>query len=478
MTKVHRYGLPELKHLKRGKILLSFLSPFICITRITHIFILITQPKTSTFSNLSYITSLIMSFDPSRPIDDEKVWFPKGMFVDNRTNSRFASDPEDDDRAFIFNSSDMKALNRFLGTGRLLPTTRNDYLRSLGILTTDPLSLDLGKEVDSLVTTYTKIKADCVYFREHTWRNIVDMAAQIRIYATMAGGTEETSYTVLMLKWIGDFHDENNKPKPDQARLKELKEGIQFVVDEELRIIKQLQAGAQEALAGLENFHGQCEQHESHISINATSLDAQLIREGNDIASMQKKIDAARAELEEYQARIDDKNKVLTDAPKYMWVWPIGTFIGVGLVQNAKNEIKGMREAMEKVQAVMDEYEAKHKTASRLQLNIMFVNSQVNNLTGEIRPAMRTLELLQGAWISMVTDLETIKQLINNDTDNIPPMILAKPQLQKIVNEWNELRDFASNYIQNSYLSESPENVSVEQYIHQLETRVFVATRC
>ncbi|TGO09625.1 hypothetical protein BTUL_0159g00100 [Botrytis tulipae] len=419
-----------------------------------------------------------MSFDPSRPIDDEKVWFPKGMFVDNRANSRFGFDAGDDERAFIFNSSDMKALNRFLGTGRLLPTTRNEYLRSLGILTTDPLSTDLANEVDSLVSTYTKIKSDSVYFRDHTWRRIVDMAAQIRIYATISGGTEETSYTVLMLKWIGDFHDENNKPNPDQAKLKELKEGIQWVVNEELRVIKQLQAGAEQALAGLEGFHGQCEQHESRIRVNATSLEAQLVREGNDIASMQKKIDAAQAELEEYQARIDGKNKVLTDAPKYMWVWPIGTFIGVGLVQAAKNEINGMTKAMEQVQAVMDEYEAKQKTASRLELNIRFVNGQVNNLTGEIRPAMRTLELLQGAWKSMVTDLETIKQLIDNDTENIPPMILARPQMQKIVNEWNELRDFASNYIQNSYLSESPENVSVQQYIHQLETRVFVASRC
>lgn len=135
------------------------------------------------------------------------------------------------------------------------------------------------------------------------------MAAQIRIYATMSGGTEETSYTVLMLKWIGDFHDENNKPNPDQAKLKELREGIQWVVNEELKVIKQLQAGAEQALAGLEGFHGQCEQHESSMRVNATSLEAQLVREGNDIASMQKKIDAAQAELEEYQARIDGSKK-------------------------------------------------------------------------------------------------------------------------------------------------------------------------
>lgn len=97
-----------------------------------------------------------MSFDPTRAIDDETVWFPKGMFVDNRKHSRF-SDADDAERAFIFNSSDIKALNRFLGTGRLLQTNRSDYLRSLGISPTDPLSTDLGKEIDSLVGTYTKV---------------------------------------------------------------------------------------------------------------------------------------------------------------------------------------------------------------------------------------------------------------------------------------------------------------------------------
>ncbi|QSZ36127.1 hypothetical protein DSL72_007252 [Monilinia vaccinii-corymbosi] len=94
-------------------------------------------------------------------------------------------------------------------------------------------------------------------------------------------------------------------------------------------------------------------------------------------------------------------------------------------------------------------------------LKSVFPQDQVKNLADEIGPAMRTLEHLQGSWKNMVTDLETIQQLINNDTQQIPPMILARPQLQKIVDEWNDLRQFATDYIQNSYLSESPETLSI-----------------
>ncbi|KAG8426305.1 hypothetical protein J3459_008219 [Metarhizium acridum] len=411
-------------------------------------------------------------FDPRQPITDPSVFSPRGMYVDNRSGKKGAQDDDDDDddKAFVFDASDMKALNRFLGTGRKLQTTRSEYLRWLGISDTPgEISAALGKELESLLKTYTSIKNDCTQFKDVTWNRIVDIAGDIKSYATMSGGKESTSYYVLMLKFIGDYHEENKKPNPDKDKLAELKESIQFTVDAELRKLGELQAGAQEALTGLGAFERVCEQHGLAVETNANSLEAQLKKEGNDIESMKAKIEDARAEIDDLQGQIDGKNQAIKDAPKYMWVWPIGTAIGTGIIVEAKKAIKRLKEAMEKVKKVLDDYESKMKTASRLETNLKFISRQVKDLGTEIGPAIKTLQKLQGAWKSMETDLTAIKDLIEFDTDNIPPMLITRPQLQGIVDEWNELKDYASNYIENAYLSDEPKSVSIAEYISELE---------
>lgn len=81
------------------------------------------------------------------------------MYVDNRRHNKGSLGKEvNDEKSFVFDASDMKALNRFLGTGRRLPTTRAEYLRSLGIVDNPgEVSKELGKEVETLVGTYSSV---------------------------------------------------------------------------------------------------------------------------------------------------------------------------------------------------------------------------------------------------------------------------------------------------------------------------------
>lgn len=48
--------------------------------------------------------------------------------------------------------------------------------------------------------------------------------------------------------------------------------------------------------------------------------------------------------------------------------------IGTGIIVEAKKAIKRLKAAMEKVQALLDDYESKMKTASRLETNLMFIS--------------------------------------------------------------------------------------------------------
>ena len=102
-------------------------------------------------------------FDPTKPISDPTIFYPNGLWINNHSLApkgvTVENANDDDPKTFALNAGSMKALNRFLGTGQLLQTTRYDYLRWLGVEdVSGEVSDDLGKEVDILVATFTKVR--------------------------------------------------------------------------------------------------------------------------------------------------------------------------------------------------------------------------------------------------------------------------------------------------------------------------------
>lgn len=55
---------------------------------------------------------------------------------------------------------------------------------------------------------------------------------------------------------------------------------------------------------------------------------------------------------------------------------------------------------------------------------------------------METIEKLEGAWETIYGDLQGIHELVENQTGNIPALLLEEKKLKKIVNQWNELAGF------------------------------------
>ncbi|PYI08651.1 hypothetical protein BO78DRAFT_416544 [Aspergillus sclerotiicarbonarius CBS 121057] len=407
---------------------------------------------------------------PRKPIDinDPDVWSPKGMFVNNN-RGRNTVPPDDDDKAFILNQSNMKALNRFLGTGRSLETSREAYFRSLAITDTpDQVSKALGDEVERMVEAYTNIRIDCTEFKETTWGKITDVAADIRSYATMAGGKVETSYYVLMLKCLGDYHDENKKPNPDPKRLSELTDSILYVVNTETKKIAELQKEGQEVVEGLSDFEAACAKYKKDLTTNDTNIKKQLEDEGADVQSMEEKITEANRKKTEIESEIDGYNKEIKKTPWYMWLGPIGMAVGVGITVHAQNQIKELSNSLQEVKDLLDEYKESKRVASLLVTNTQSIHKQIGDLGDEISPAIYTIQLLQGAWDNMAYSLSSIKELVEFDSSNIPPLLIADRLLQNIVDQWNELKDYAKDYIENSYISDVPEYIALDEYIDEL----------
>lgn len=91
-----------------------------------------------------------MGFDADRALSDETYWFPKALYNDNDT--------------FMLLTEDMIALNKYVWAGRLLPLTRDDYIRRLAISDSKEFSDPIWKEVDSLIGTYV-----AVWFLPPSW---------------------------------------------------------------------------------------------------------------------------------------------------------------------------------------------------------------------------------------------------------------------------------------------------------------------
>lgn len=97
--------------------------------------------------------SIMASFNPSKPIDDPTVWYPKGMYV-----KKEATEVAPSREVFILAQSDMASLNRYVWTAKLLPTTRDEYKQSLAITDGGVITREVWSAADNVLTTYGTVR--------------------------------------------------------------------------------------------------------------------------------------------------------------------------------------------------------------------------------------------------------------------------------------------------------------------------------
>ncbi|OTA07036.1 hypothetical protein A9Z42_0078350 [Trichoderma parareesei] len=411
-------------------------------------------------------------FDPTKPIDDETVWFPRGMLIDKKTQKLRPgphaprSGDDDGDQIFILEKGQMHALCRFLWTGKLLPTDRDQYVRYLGLVDTSVISKAVWSEIDNLIGTYTKISKDCTEFKDETWDKLTVLAGVIKTYSAIAGGTGTSSYYQAMLEWVGQYNDEKNKPDPDQSVLDELSESIKSAIDDEQGKITLIQDQVTKALEALTTFHDNCKVYETTIQGDEKSLQELLDKEGNNVDQLQAQIDADRADIKDAQTRIDEDCVLRLDTVlPYEYSVPIGTIAGAVIASQAEADIERLEKKIKDTQAALAADEAKLFAAKTLQADITSMRGQVTDLLDIIAPAIVTLEALQGAWAGMGADLQTLYDLFADSADSIPPMLLEKRQLQTIVEAWNDLKEYSGRYIENSFMSEEPKKQTMQDWL-------------
>jgi chromosome segregation ATPase len=144
-----------------------------------------------------------------------------------------------------------------------------------------------------------------------TWNGLTTLAGTIKTYATIAGGSSDSSYYQFMLELIGQYNDEMDKPNPDQKTLDDLAKSIKGVINQEQSKIKSIQDQVKDALDALTLFHDDCKRYESTLGGDQESLKSLLEEEGNDVEHLMSVIEEERKNIEDLQVDID-RGKYLT----------------------------------------------------------------------------------------------------------------------------------------------------------------------
>ncbi|KAL7801499.1 hypothetical protein V8C43DRAFT_301493 [Trichoderma afarasin] len=394
------------------------------------------------------------------------------MFIGNKaqqlTINVHAAD--EDDKTFILNHDKMVAFSRFLWTGKLLPTSRDAYVKTLGLTTTEEITDQVWDEIDNLLKTYTE-------FKEVTWDKLVHLSGQIKTYATMAGGTSRSSYYQGMLEWVGQYNNEKNKPDPDQKALDNLANDIKGTIEEEQKKIQDIQDHIKEALAALSTFHDNCKGYESTLEDDGKTLQALLEKEGNDVEHLTSEINKELKEIEDLRTHIDRDFQKIEESIFYVSVPFVGAIVSATVTFMAKADIDRLRAAMKGIQALLDASKEKLQTAYRLQGDISSMGTQLTGLVNVMNPAIATLEALQGAWAEINTDLQTLYDLFEDDKQSTPPILLEKRHLETIVDAWNDLKTYGMSspfidYIEHAFMTNDPEQVTIQEYVKQLDNAV------
>ncbi|KAI0453831.1 hypothetical protein F5B21DRAFT_504924 [Xylaria acuta] len=397
------------------------------------------------------------AFDPTKPIDDPSVWYPQGMYV--QQEKRDGEGP-----VFVLAQTDMASLNRYAWTGKLLPVTRDEYTLSLGISDGSEISEPVWGAVDLLLGKYSTMKTDTSQFLDITWPSIVDLSNNIYNFSALAGGKDDSSYYASMLKWVGMYNDETDPDKKEEYR-----QSIQQITKTMYDKTQTLHDKAEESKQALIKFEEATRTSQVALTSSSSQLSDLLEGEDGEITELKDQISQSLKDIEAYQKEIDADRLTIEQTAYYVWIPFAGTIAAVSVLLVTENDIHRLEKAIKTVRDTINQEKAKLQAAMRLQSDITSMSMQVDKLVDLFGPVITTLEMLQGAWEKMGSDLNSLNELFNDQGTDIPPMLMEQIQLNQIIDQWNALKNCVDQYRQNAYLSDQPSKESLDDYLAELQ---------
>ncbi|OJJ33367.1 hypothetical protein ASPWEDRAFT_70912 [Aspergillus wentii DTO 134E9] len=340
---------------------------------------------------------------------------------------------------------------RYVWEGCCLPTTRKEYMDRFGITELAPSSDTdktllggISSELNNILKTYADIQDTTTTFRDKTWPSIVDLAGRVQKYAETLSDDKSASYYTNIINLTKNYTEAK-----DATKKSVLKAEILGLIDATIQNINTYSEGIPDVIKKLGNFQ-------------------------EDTKSQSEKIKTDHERLKGYQKEYTHDVVVAATTPTYAWVTILGLIAAVVVAAVVGHRAVEMKDTILDLTNTIKSENDELKAAHTVQIDITRMDTSQGNLKDLIKvtkAALNVLELLEGVWTEIKTELKGIQDLLKDDSEHEIKTIIVQIDVNQVFDEWGKVRDYTKKYIEHAFVS-PPQIQSIVKYLKKLDETI------
>ncbi|APA12272.1 hypothetical protein sscle_09g070420 [Sclerotinia sclerotiorum 1980 UF-70] len=370
------------------------------------------------------------------------------------------------DGKYVLDHAGISALLRFVWSGVLLSTTKDEYLARTGVASSH--YDHVKKYIDPLLSTYAPCKTHCMNFKNTTYPSIVALSHSVKEYAETAGGKEDGSYYANIIAAWKTLCDELKKPEAqrDNSTIDDARETVKELVDAQVAAIEALNQSAQKAVSDLRTFEEQCQADKLALDGQDKIITDALSGDSGDIVKLEAAIKANKAELSKDQDEYDEDVTIAATAVTYAWCWPIGTIVAATIMGVYGSRAVEMQATINGLKGLLTDEDDQIKADKILVADLTLIKTDLETLISKIGPAIQAIEGMTSVWHNIGLDLQAVRDW-TQDKSAVGSAVVQKINQNSIITKWNNIYTKVDNYLNIAYVTE-PEQMTLNSYADNL----------
>ncbi|KAF7906167.1 hypothetical protein EAF00_000446 [Botryotinia globosa] len=377
----------------------------------------------------------------------------------------------DDKGNFPLSQGDISNLLKYIWTGALLSTSKEEYILHTGINADE---YDHLKEyIDPLLVVYTSCKGHCVTFKDVTYRKVVDLSNAVYNYAGKAGGRVAGSYYANIISNTKIVFDELEKDydEQDQKVITNAKSVVDALVKAQLKSITKLQGEANTVAQDLRDFETLAKADQSALAARNKIITDKLNGEDGEINRLQNDIKTKTKDISDDQDEYEQDIVIAATSATYAWAIPVGPIIAAVIIGVYTDRAVKMKAKIDALRDLLTDDQDQLRADRQLVADLTLVQTDLQNVINQIGPAITTIQKMEGIWDAIAADLKSINAAVSEDSAELMPLVQSINQ-EDILDQWNTLKAAVDAYRKSAYISSAPEQMTLEEYSNLLQASI------